>query len=182
MLLNARRREVVRSKKENLPKVTLTDFFVKAIALALNGTKEVNRLWRNGEIKQLTERNVGLVIGLDEGVVIAIIENADKLSLTEIAEHRINMVTEIRAGKFVPSPKECVISLSNLGTTRVDEFSAIIPPTQSSVLAIGRAAQRPYVSNGQLQVCNTIKTTLAIDHRAMDGLHGGALRQLPAGR
>lgn len=175
LLINTRQQMVEMAAKENLPKITLTDFFIKAIAIALNEVKQANRLWRNGTIQQLTEKNVGLIIGLDEGVIIGIIENADKLSLAEIAEQRIKIVSQAREGKYIPSAKPCTISLSNLGPSIIDEFCAIIPPTQSSVFAIGRSAKRPYVIDNKLFLCNTIKMVLSLDHRVMDGLHGAQL-------
>lgn len=174
LLINIRQQQLEIAIKENLPKITLTDFFIKAIAIALNEVKQANRLWQDGEIEHLMDKNVGLITGLDEGVVIGIIENADKLSLTEIAKQRIKMVSEIRSGRYT-SAKKCAISLSNLGPSKVDEFCAIIPPTQSSVLAIGRSAKRPYVINDKLFLCNTIKMILSLDHRVMDGLHGAQL-------
>jgi pyruvate dehydrogenase E2 component (dihydrolipoamide acetyltransferase) len=107
------------------------------------------------------------VVGLDDGLAIPVIEFADQLHGT--TRTRIDATTRVRAGAL-PNNRPCASSLSNLGTSRVDSFTAVIPLGQSSILAVGRLAHRAWAIEDTLCSRPTMKLTLSVDHRVFDGL------------
>jgi len=172
-LLETRRQLLEPIEKEYNIRVTLTDFIIYAQALALRDNPLANRIWQNEKIVQFPTCNIGILVSLDDGLLIPVIAQADQLGLVGLASKRAQLVAAARAGKMPADNQSCPTAVSNLGTTRVDDFIAIIPPPQSSVLAIGRAAPRPYVVDGQLAVRQTMYLCLSIDHRVLDGMIAG---------
>jgi pyruvate dehydrogenase E2 component (dihydrolipoamide acetyltransferase) len=151
-------------------RVTVTDFLLRAQALALRDFPAANGIWRQNNILRYADADVGVVVGLPDGLVIPIIRAAQKLSLGQLAKERARLVETVRAGGFNPDMLEGgATSVSNLGTTRTDEFTAIIAPHQSSMLAVGRAIPRPYVVDGRLEIRTTLWLCLSVDHRVLDG-------------
>jgi pyruvate dehydrogenase E2 component (dihydrolipoamide acetyltransferase) len=150
---------------------SLTDFLLRAMALALRDCPQANRIWLNDAIVQLPTVDVGLVIQAGDGLMVPIIQNADRLGLMDMARQRAKLADVVRSGK---TPADLfhggATSLTNLGKRRVDEFAAIISPPQSSMLAVGRLAERPVVYQGRLAVRQTMNLTLSVDHRVMDGV------------
>jgi pyruvate dehydrogenase E2 component (dihydrolipoamide acetyltransferase) len=150
--------------------LTLTDLLLRAQALALHECPFANAIWQGDQVVRLSGCDIGLVVGLEDGLIIPIIRGADAGGLPALARQRSSLVEAARAGRL---PAEAMqggaSSLSNLGNTVVDEFAAVIAPPQSSMLAVGRAAPRPFVINGQMSVRTTLKLCLSVDHRVMDG-------------
>jgi pyruvate dehydrogenase E2 component (dihydrolipoamide acetyltransferase) len=151
-------------------RLTLTDFLLRAQALALRDYPYANAIWQNGQIVRLSDCDVGLVVGLDDGLLIPIIRGADAGGLAALVRQRALLVEAAHAGSLTAEAMQGgATSLSNLGNTCVDEFAAVIAPPQSSMLAVGRAAARPFVVEGQLVARTTLKLCLSVDHRVMDG-------------
>ncbi len=173
-LVALRGRLVGQVRQETGVKLTITDFILRAMAMALHACPQANAIWQNDTLVTLTERNIGLVVGLAEGLLIPVFPESDLRTLTGLASKRTQLVDAARAGKMPADAmtRRAACSLSNLGASRVDEFAAIIPPPQSSILAVGRIAERPFVVDGQLAVRSTMKLCLSIDHRVMDGTVG----------
>jgi pyruvate dehydrogenase E2 component (dihydrolipoamide acetyltransferase) len=150
---------------------SLTDFLLRAMALALRECPQANSIWQNGVIVPLPSVDVGLVIQVGDGLMVPIIQNADRLSVLEMARRRIGLTGTVRSGK---TPADIfqggATSLTNLGKHRVDEFTPIISPPQSTMLAVGRLAERPSVYEGRLCLRQTMHLTLSVDHRVMDGV------------
>jgi len=170
--------ELVRLREDLLPdiesatglRVTLSDFLLRAQALALQDFPSANAVWQNNTLTSYADADVGVVVGLPDGLLIPIIRAAQKLTLVEIARERTRLIGLARAGKVnAEMLAGGATSLSNLGTTRTDEFAAVIAPHQSSMLAVGRAAQRPHVVEGRLEVRTTMWLCLSVDHRVLDG-------------
>lgn len=152
------------------PALTLTPFLVRALGLALARCPSANRVWRDDSTIELPGRHVGLVVGLDDGLRVPIIRDANRLSLEATARRVAELAAAARAGSAgLDATLPCAISLSNLGKRRVDEFTALIPPGQSSVLAVGCLARRPFVRRGRLRAAWTLRLTLSVDHRVLDG-------------
>ncbi|HYE08299.1 MAG TPA: 2-oxo acid dehydrogenase subunit E2 [Planctomycetota bacterium] len=164
--LIALRRDLVASLEPTLGfKPTLTDLLLRAMALALADQPHADRVWRGESIATIGTGAVGLVVGLDDGVAIPMIA-AEGIAGT--ARQRAAAVAAARAGRAAPGA--CATSLSNLGAGRVDDFAAIVPLGQSSVLAVGRAARRPFVdAGGALVARTTLRLCLSVDHRVLDG-------------
>jgi pyruvate dehydrogenase E2 component (dihydrolipoamide acetyltransferase) len=162
-------------QRETGVKVTITDFILRAMALALKAVPEANQIWQNDNVVSLPQNDIGMVVGLTEGLLIPVITQADQLSFPALVQRRAGLTAAAREGKLSAEAMKTNIacSLSNLGASRVDEFAAIIPPPQSSILAVGRIAPRPYVVGGQLTVRQTMKLCLSVDHRVLDGTQAG---------
>jgi pyruvate dehydrogenase E2 component (dihydrolipoamide acetyltransferase) len=126
---------------------------------------------------------MGLAVALDDGLVVPVIHQADRLALGEIARRRDDLVARAQAGKLRPADIQGgSFTLSNLGTYGVDAFNAIVNPPQAAILAVGRIADRVVAVGGQPVVQPTMVLTLSCDHRALDGARGaqfiGALAEL----
>jgi pyruvate dehydrogenase E2 component (dihydrolipoamide acetyltransferase) len=151
-------------------RVTLTDFLLRAQALALRDFPAANAVWQDNHLVRYADADVGVVVGVPDGLVIPVVRAAQKLSLVQLAKERARLVELVRAGHFTPElVAGGATSLSNLGTSRTDEFAAVIAPHQSSMLAVGRAAARPYVVQGDLSIRTTLVLCLSADHRILDG-------------
>jgi pyruvate dehydrogenase E2 component (dihydrolipoamide acetyltransferase) len=150
---------------------SLTDFLLRAMALALRDCPHANRIWQNDAIVQLPTVDVGLVIQVGDGLLIPVIQNADRLGVAELARQRIKLAEIVRSGRMPADLFQGgATSLTNLGKHRVDEFAPIISPPQSSMLAVGRLAERPMAYEGKLCLRQTMVLTLSVDHRVMDGV------------
>jgi pyruvate dehydrogenase E2 component (dihydrolipoamide acetyltransferase) len=160
-------------------RLTITDFLVKAVAMALHEFPEVNAAWVEGSgqgaagLRDHTQVNVGIAVGTDEGLVVPVIHQADELTLGEIARRRAELSQRARNGKLALEQLEGgTFTLTNLGMFGVDQFQAIINPPQGAILAVGRIKERPVVVAGTLAVRPTMYVTLSADHRVLDGVQG----------
>lgn len=151
-------------------KLTVTDFLLRAMAGALRACPWANAIWQDDAIRLLSTVDIGLVVGLEDGLLVPVIREADHLDLFGLAERRSELVAAARSGRLSrESMQGGAASLSNLGTQAVDEFQAVIMPPQSTMLAVARARPRPFVVDGQLCVRPTIRLCLSADHRVLDG-------------
>jgi pyruvate dehydrogenase E2 component (dihydrolipoamide acetyltransferase) len=151
-------------------RLTLTDLLLRAQARALKNVPSANAIWKNGNIIEQAACDVGLVVRVTDGMRIPIVRSPEAGTLAGLAQQRSSLVKLARSGKLNPeSMQGGASSLSNLGNTRVDEFAAVILPGQSSMLAAGRASQRPFVVEGELSVRTTLRLCLSVDHRVLDG-------------
>ena len=169
---------LIRLREDLLPEIesgegvrlTLTDFILRAQAMALKQFPSANGIWLNNDIIKVPGGDVGLVVGLPEGLMIPIVRSPATGDLGGLAKQRTSLVAAARAGTLsLEALQGGATSLSNLGNTRVDEFAAVIAPPQSTILAVGRAAPRPYVLDGRLAVRSTLRLCLSVDHRVLDG-------------
>jgi pyruvate dehydrogenase E2 component (dihydrolipoamide acetyltransferase) len=169
---------LIRLREKLLPEVesaagvrlTLTDLIIRAQALALRTFPVANAIWMDNNTITLPTCDVGLVVGLPDGLMIPIVRSPDNSNLVSVTKQRSELVASVRAGKLTHDALQGgATALSNLGNTRVDEFSAVIAPHQSSMLAVGRAVPRPYLLNGALTVRTTMRLCLSVDHRVLDG-------------
>jgi pyruvate dehydrogenase E2 component (dihydrolipoamide acetyltransferase) len=152
-------------------RATLTDFLLRAMVLALRDCPHANRIWQNDSIVALPSIDVGLVVQVEDGLMVPVIHGADRLTMIDLVRERASVMAAIRSGKTAADLFQgAATSLTNLGKRRVDEFAPIISPPQSSMLAIGRVAERPVAFEGRLCLRSTLHLTLAVDHRVMDGV------------
>jgi pyruvate dehydrogenase E2 component (dihydrolipoamide acetyltransferase) len=151
-------------------KLTLTDLVLRAQALALRECPFANVIWKDNQLVAISRRDIGLVVGMPEGLLIPIVRAADEGTLGSLAKQRFVLTETAKAGKLSSEAMEGgATSLSNLGNSRVDEFTAVLPQPHSSILAVGRAAQRPYSKDGWFGARTTLKLCLSVDHRVLDG-------------
>jgi len=157
-------------ERESGVRLTLTDLLLRAQGTALKNFPPANAIWTNDNIAKLDTCDVGLVVGLSDGMRIPIVRSPEVGTLATLAQQRSSLVELARSGKLSSGAMQGgATSLSNLGNTCVDEFAAVIMPGQSSMLAAGRASPRPYVVDGNLAVRATIRLCLSVDHRVLDG-------------
>jgi pyruvate dehydrogenase E2 component (dihydrolipoamide acetyltransferase) len=170
--------ELLRLRTELLPKIdkecgvrlTLTDLLLRAQAKALKAFPSANAIWANDNTVIMPSCDIGLVVGLSDGMRIPIVRSADQDTLASLAQQRSVLVESARSGKLsLEAMQGGATSLSNLGNSRVDEFTAVILPGQSSILAVGRAGPRPFAVGKELEVRPTMRLCLSVDHRVLDG-------------
>jgi pyruvate dehydrogenase E2 component (dihydrolipoamide acetyltransferase) len=151
-------------------RLTISDLLLRAQALALRAHPQANAIWQDDGIVQLGSCDVGLVVGLPEGLMVPIVRSADRGDLATLARQRSQLVEDARAGRLTTEAMQGgPTSLSNLGASRVDDFSAVIAAPQSSMLAVGRAALRPCAFQERVALRKTIRLRLSVDHRVLDG-------------
>jgi pyruvate dehydrogenase E2 component (dihydrolipoamide acetyltransferase) len=159
--------------KRSSEKITYTDLLVKIVAASLRMHPRLNVSWRDGKIALEQQIHIGLAVAVEDGLVVPVIHEADKLNLDEIARQRAALVAKAQAGKLRPQDiQDGTFTISNLGMYNVDAFNAIINQPQAAILAVGRIAERVVPVHGQPTVQPTMILTLSCDHRATDGARG----------
>ena len=159
--------------KRSAEKITYTDLLVKIVAASLRIHPRLNASWSAGKVTVKEEVHIGLAVAVEEGLVVPVIHQADKLSLSDLAQRREELVTRAQAGKLRPQDiSGGTFTISNLGMYGVDAFNAIINQPQVAIVAVGRIAERVVPVNGQPAVQPMVLLTLSCDHRAVDGARG----------
>jgi pyruvate dehydrogenase E2 component (dihydrolipoamide acetyltransferase) len=154
--------------KEGVPSVN--DFILHACAHALKDFPSVNASFTEQGIQLHADINLGMAVALEEGLVVPVIRNADRLSLTELAARSRELVDKAQKKKLLPVDYEGgTFTVSNLGMLAVDSFVAIINPPQCAILAVGRVAPRVVADEGMFAIKSLMTATLSADHRVVDG-------------
>jgi pyruvate dehydrogenase E2 component (dihydrolipoamide acetyltransferase) len=150
--------------------LTVTDLLVRIVAAALAEHPRANAFWQDGRIGLNRQVNLGLAVATGAGLVVPVLRQVDRKSLSRIAAERAELVDKARAGRLAPDDLAGgTFTLTNLGMFRVDTFQAILNPPQSAILAVGRIVERPAVIDGELRPCPTAVLSLSCDHRVLDG-------------
>jgi pyruvate dehydrogenase E2 component (dihydrolipoamide acetyltransferase) len=153
--------------------LTYTDLLVKWCALTLAQHRGMMAQWTDTGLRQAAGVHLGLAVDTPHGLVVPVLHDADRLSLTEIARGRADLAERARTGKLLPQDLELgVFTLTNLGMYKVDAFQAILNPPQAAILAIGRLKERPLADHGALIAAPTLMLSLSVDHRVVDGAAG----------
>jgi pyruvate dehydrogenase E2 component (dihydrolipoamide acetyltransferase) len=151
-------------------RVSVNDFVMKAVAGALVDVPEANSTWNDGSIRRFTGVDIALAVALDDGLVTPVLRAAQSLPVLALASATADLAARAKTGKLRQHELEGgVTTVSNLGMYGVKEFSAILNPPQSTILAVGAASPRPVVINGVLEVATMLTLTLSADHRVVDG-------------
>ena len=154
-------------------KISLNDFIIRAVALALHHHPNVNASWGDEAIEQHGEVHVGVAVATPEGLITPVIRNADQKSVSDIAKEVRALAEKAKNRKLLPNEYQgSTFTISNLGAWGVEEFTAIINPPNAGIVAIGAAESRPVVMNGQIVVRERMKVTMSCDHRVIDGALG----------
>jgi pyruvate dehydrogenase E2 component (dihydrolipoamide acetyltransferase) len=162
-------------------KITFTDLLVRLVAAALGRHPRLNAKWQAGAIVLNPEINIGLAVAVDEGLVVPVIHQADRLGLQKMADRRRALIKQTQAGKLSPEDlRDGTFTISNLGMYGVDAFSAIVNPPQAAILAVGRVAERVVPVDGRPAVQPMITLTLSCDHRVVDGARAAQFLQTVA--
>jgi pyruvate dehydrogenase E2 component (dihydrolipoamide acetyltransferase) len=164
-------KNVLKQTQGILSEITVTDFLLQALGQALIKHPHVNRLWSStSQLVQLQDTHVGMAVGLQEGILVPVLQNAGSSSLLEIIKWRKRVLQSIRDQRFVAERVKTSITLSNLGSTGIDRFQAIIRPDESMILAVGTIKAVPVVRDNQVVVRQGMVLTLSSDHRIIDGM------------
>jgi len=159
-------------------KLSVNDFIVKAVALALRQFPNLNASRRGAEVVQHGQVNVGVAVAVEGGLLTVVIRDTDQKSLRQIAAETRTLVARAREGKVRPDDIEgSTFSVSNLGMYDVEHFIAIINPPEAAILAVGSARQTPVVVDGELAVGWRMKATISVDHRVSDGVEAAQFMQ-----
>ena len=169
--------------------VSVTDLLVRATAAALARHPQANAAWDDGSIRLNDEVNVGIAVAVEDGLVVPVVHDADRLGLGEIAARREDVVSRAREGTLRPEDIERgTFTISNLGMYGVDAFNAVVNAPQAAILAVGRIVERVVPVDGAPGVRPRIALTLSCDHRVIDGARAAqflselaALIEEPAG-
>ena len=159
-------------------KVSFNDLVIKACAMALRKHPQVNSSWMGDFIRQNHHINIGTAVAVDEGLIVPVVKFADQKSLSQISEEASSLIDKARNKKIQPQEfTGNTFTISNLGMMDIDEFTAIINPPDSCILAVGKIAATPVAENGQVVIRQLMKITLSCDHRVVDGAAGSRFLQ-----
>jgi len=159
-------------------KVSFNDMIIKAVSMTLRKHPAVNSSWMGDFIRSNNHINIGSAVAIEDGLIVPVIKHADQKSLSQIATESKSLTEKARSKKLQPQEfTGNTFTISNLGMMDIDEFTAIINPPDSCILAVGKIAPTPVVENGQVVVRNLLKLTLSCDHRVVDGAVGSSFLQ-----
>jgi pyruvate dehydrogenase E2 component (dihydrolipoamide acetyltransferase) len=151
-------------------KVSYNDFVIKCCAIALKKFPMVNASWTGEKIVTHGDVHVGVAVALPDGLITPVVRNADRKGLGEIAREARELAGRARDKKLKPEEYTgSTFTISNLGMFDVDEFTAIINPPDSAILAVGAVKKVPVVDGDAIRPGHRMKITLSSDHRVIDG-------------
>ncbi|GHF19606.1 dihydrolipoamide acetyltransferase family protein [Pseudolysinimonas yzui] len=151
-------------------KVSVNDFVLKAVAGALVDVPAANAIWGGDHILRFTGADIAVAVAVEGGLLTPVLRGVDSLSLVDVSAAVAELAERARAGRLQQHELEGgSFSVSNLGMYGVDDFSAILNPPQSGILAVSAAKQQPVVDDGVLAVGTVMTVTLSADHRVIDG-------------
>ena len=169
-----------RTQYNSLPdtKISFNDIVIKAVGKALKVHPEVNSQWFDDKIVHNHHVHVGVAVAVTDGLVVPVLKFADELELPQIGMQVKDFAGRARDKKLTPQEMEgSTFTVSNLGMFGIQEFTSIINQPNSAILSVGSIVQKPVVKEGQIVVGNTMKLTLACDHRTVDGATGAQFLQ-----
>ena len=174
--------KAIEARKElnSLPdtKVSFNDMVIKATALALRKHPQVNSSWAGDKIIHHGNINVGVAVAIPDGLVVPVLKNADYMNYNQISASVKDMASRAKSkGLKANEMKGSTFSISNLGMFGIETFTSIINQPNSCILSVGAIIEKPVVKNGQIVVGNTMKLSLACDHRVVDGATGAQFLQ-----
>jgi pyruvate dehydrogenase E2 component (dihydrolipoamide acetyltransferase) len=167
------RSELNQLGEADLPKFSVTDFVIRAMALTLQRHPNLNAAWIGSGLRRFSQSNIALAVALPDGLVAPVLRGCEGLSFSELARRAHELAARAKSNRLHPEELSGAhTAISNLGMFGVTQFSAIITPGQGSVLAVGEVREVPVVEAGQLVPGHQMAMTLAIDHRVTDGAEG----------
>jgi pyruvate dehydrogenase E2 component (dihydrolipoamide acetyltransferase) len=157
-------------------KLSVNDFVIKALALALQRIPDANVSWTEAGLLKHKHSDIGVAVALPGGLITPIVRNAETKSLSAISNEMRDLAARARDRKLKPHEYQGgTSSVSNLGMYGIKDFTAVINPPQSTILAVGTGEERAVVRNGKIEAATIMSVTLSCDHRAIDGALGAEL-------
>lgn len=169
-----------RAQYNTLPetKISFNDIVLKAVALSLKEHPQVNAQWFDDKIIQNHHVHLGVAVAVDDGLIVPVVKFTDELDLRQIGSLVKDYALRARDKKLTPSEIEgSTFTVSNLGMFGIQEFTSIINQPNSAILSVGAIEKKPVVREDAIVVGNTMKLTLACDHRTVDGASGAQFLQ-----
>jgi pyruvate dehydrogenase E2 component (dihydrolipoamide acetyltransferase) len=164
--------------KEGKPayKLSVNDFVIKAMAIALQKKPECNVTWTEQGMLRHKHSDIGVAVAMPGGLITPIIRNAETKSLSTISNEMKDFAARARARKLKPEEYQGgTTAVSNLGMYGINHFTAVINPPHASILAVGASEERAVVRHGKIEAAHIMSVTLSCDHRAIDGALGAEL-------
>lgn len=150
---------------------TVTDFINESVIMSLTEFPDVNSVTDGKTVTWHSAVHLGIAVGLENGLVVPVVRDAEQLSVAELHERVATLVQKARDGKLLPDEMSgSTFTVSNMGMLGVEQFSAIINPGEAAILAVGATVPTPVVRDGKVVVRSIMKITLSADHRIVDGL------------
>jgi pyruvate dehydrogenase E2 component (dihydrolipoamide acetyltransferase) len=157
-------------------KLSVNDFVVKALALAFQRVPQANVSWTDAAMVKHKHSDIGVAVALPGGLITPIVRQAETKSLSAISNELRDLVQRARARRLKPHEYQGGTSaVSNLGMYGIKDFTAVINPPHSTILAVGTGEERAVVRDGKIVVANLMSVTLSCDHRSVDGALGAEL-------
>jgi len=159
-------------------KISINDVIIKVAAAALIQHPQVNASFQDKNIRYYEHADIGVAVATENGLITPVVRSADLKSMPEIGAEVRELAERARARKLKPEEyMGATFSISNLGMFGIDEFTAVINPPEGAILAIGAAAPKPVVHDGQIVIRQTMRVTMSCDHRVVDGAIGARFLQ-----
>jgi len=177
-LLGARERMNAAAPREGprAYKLSVNDFIIKAMALALQEVPAANATWTEGGMLRHKYSDVGVAVAVEDGLYTPVVHQAEMKSLSEISNEMRDLAERARKRRLAPHEYQGgTTSISNLGMYGIKNFDAVINPPHATILAVGVAEQRPAVVGEHVRPATMMSVTLSCDHRVVDGATGAAL-------
>jgi pyruvate dehydrogenase E2 component (dihydrolipoamide acetyltransferase) len=163
-------------EKKPLYKLSVNDFVIKAMAIALQRIPDCNVSWTEGGMLKHHHSDIGVAVAMPGGLITPIIRHAETKSLSTISSEMKDFAARARARKLKPEEYQGgTTAISNLGMYGIKDFTAVINPPHATILAVGTSEERAVVRNGKIEVAHIMSVTLSCDHRAVDGALGAEL-------
>jgi pyruvate dehydrogenase E2 component (dihydrolipoamide acetyltransferase) len=157
-------------------KLSVNDFVIKALALALQRVPDANATWTESGMLKHRHSDVGVAVAIKGGLITPLVRNAETKSLSVISNEMKELAARARARKLKPEEYQGGASaVSNLGMFGIKDFTAVINPPQATILAVGAGEKRPVVRSGKIEIATIMTVTLSCDHRVVDGVLGAQL-------
>lgn len=154
-------------------KLSVNDFLIRAVALALKKKPDVNVLYAGDKLYKMTHADISMAVAIDGGLITPIIKEAETKGLKQISEEAKDLTERARTGKLAPEEFQGgSFSISNLGMYGIKHFDAVINPPQAAILAVGAGEKRPVVKDDEIVTATMMTVTMSCDHRAVDGALG----------
>jgi len=164
-----------RNQYNSIPdtKISFNDIIIKAVALSLKKHPQVNSKWEDHQITHHHHVHIGVAVAVDDGLVVPVVRFADERNLTQIGSSVKDYAVRAQDKKLKPEEMDgSTFTISNLGMFGIQEFTSIINQPNGAILSVGAIVEKPVIKSGNIVVGNTMKLTLACDHRVVDGATG----------
>src|SRR5215470_17917283 len=157
-------------------KLSVNDFAIKALALALQRVADANVSWTEAGMLKHKHSDIGVAVAMPNGLITPIVRNAENKSLSVISNEMRELAVRARTRKLKPHEYQGgTTAVSNLGMFGIKDFTAVINPPHATILAVGTGEERAVVHNGKIEAAHMMSVTLSCDHRAVDGALGAEL-------